>query len=89
MNTTPIVLTGRVSDATGKPVALARIYFADGPDPLPEIALLTDAGGNFSMSVPRPGDYKLGCSADGFATVTVPVNLTNNQNSPVMITLTK
>lgn len=89
MNTTPIVLSGRVSDATGKPVALARIYFTDGPDPLPEIALLTDTSGNFSMSVPQPGTYKLGCSADGFATVTVPVQVTGNKDSPVKITLTK
>lgn len=86
MNTTSLVVSGRVADASGKPVAQARIYFTDGPAPLPDLALLTDMSGHFSLSVPKPGTYKIGCAADGFANATVTVQITG-QDSPIAITL--
>lgn len=89
MNTTPIVVSGRVADASGKPVAQARVYFTDGPAPLPDLALLTDMNGRFSLSVPKPGTYQLGCAADGFANAAATVEVTGNQDSPVVIRLRK
>jgi Carboxypeptidase regulatory-like domain len=71
----PAVISGAVRDPRGLPVAQARVYFIEGPGPLPDIAALTDDNGRFSMSAPAPGIYRLECQADGFsparATVTI------------------
>ncbi len=89
MNTAPLIVSGTVTDPNHQPVALARIYFTDGPAPLPDIAALTDMSGNFSFAVPKPGKYKLGCTADGFATATIPIAVTTGQRSSIEIRLTK
>ncbi|WP_394437026.1 carboxypeptidase-like regulatory domain-containing protein [Streptomyces sp. SGAir0957] len=59
-----VEITGVVRDASGAPVAGARVLFTDGPGPLPDIAALTDAGGRFSLGAPSPGTYTLMCRAD-------------------------
>ena len=61
----PRVLRGTVRDAAGNPVTGARVSFADGPVPLPDIAALTDAGGSFALSAPAPGTYQLECHFEG------------------------
>ncbi len=72
----PSVIKGAVRDAAGKPVAGARVFFTDGPAPLPDIAALTDAEGHFALSAPVPGTYQLECHSEGSvpakASVTVP-----------------
>lgn len=60
------VIAGVVRDAEGRPVAEARVYFTDGPGPLPDIAALTGRDGAFALSAPSDGHYVLGCSAEGF-----------------------
>lgn len=60
------LVSGTVRDAGGEPVQGARVYFASGPVPLPDIAALTGADGSFSLSAPAPGNYELECAADGF-----------------------
>jgi hypothetical protein len=71
----PAVISGIVRDPGGKPITDARVYFAGGPMPLPDIAALTNSNGAFSLSVPSAGTYSIECNADGFAprasTVTV------------------
>ncbi|MEV0122243.1 carboxypeptidase-like regulatory domain-containing protein [Streptomyces sp. NPDC050703] len=59
-----VEITGVVRDASGTPVAGARVLFTDGPRPLPDIAALTDAEGRFSLGAPSPGSYTLVCRAD-------------------------
>jgi len=59
-----VEITGVVRDASGAPVAGARVLFTDGPRPLADIAALTDAGGHFSLGAPSPGSYTLTCRAD-------------------------
>ena len=52
------------------------MYFSGGPEPLVDVAVLTDHDGSFKLSAPVPGTYTIECFADGFerATLTVGVN---------------
>jgi hypothetical protein len=52
----PRVIRGSVRDDTG-PVAGAVVSFVAGPTALPDIATLTDTGGDFALSAPTPGRY--------------------------------
>lgn len=56
--TAPAPQSGRVVDADGRPVAHAYIVIVDGPEPMPEIALLADEVGRFSVLLP-PGRWTL------------------------------
>jgi Carboxypeptidase regulatory-like domain len=60
------LVSGTVRDPHGHPVEGARVYFASGPAPLPDIAALTGADGSFALSAPAPGSYDLECAAEGF-----------------------
>lgn len=75
----PRVITGVVRDNAGKPIADARIYFTDSPMPLPDIAMLTDGNGKYSLSVPSAGKYTIGYNADGFAPETTTVKIESEQ----------
>lgn len=60
-------VVGRVHNATGQPVAGARItaQSLDQPTrPIPEIAILSDADGRFVWPL-RPGRYRLAAVVDG------------------------
>jgi hypothetical protein len=50
------VIRGTVRDQSG-PVAGAVVSFVAGPTALPDIATLTDPGGDFALSAPVPGRY--------------------------------
>ena len=56
------VIAGTVVDAQGDPVHGARVFIADAPVPVPDIAALTDAEGRFMLTAPAPGRYVVGCS---------------------------
>lgn len=65
MSENPTVIAGVVVDAEGNPVEEARVYFVEGPVPLPDIAALTDSSGRFALSAPISGTYRLGVAFDG------------------------
>ncbi|QLE72090.1 carboxypeptidase regulatory-like domain-containing protein [Streptomyces rectiverticillatus] len=69
------VIRGTVRDAAGAPVAGARVAFADGPVPLPDVAAVTDSEGRFALTAPAEGTYTLLCRADG-GTATARVHVT-------------
>lgn len=54
---------GRVVDSTGAPVPHARIVIASGSVPMPEIALVADGEGRFSLRLP-PGVFTLRAHAE-------------------------
>jgi hypothetical protein len=56
---TPTVIAGVVVDSEGNPVEEARVYFVQGPVPIPDIAALTDRSGRFTLSAPVSGTYQL------------------------------
>jgi hypothetical protein len=67
----PGLISCRVVDAEGHPVAGARVYFVSGPGSFPEIAALTDGNGSATLSAPTPGAYEIQVVADGFVPRTV------------------
>jgi len=52
----PAAWSGRVVDASGAPVARARVVIVASSVPVPEIALLSDDDGRFSVWLP-PGAF--------------------------------
>ena len=60
---------GVVVDPQGKPVEGARVYVTSSPGPMPDVAILTGPGGEFTLGVVAPGKYRIGAAADGFRSV--------------------
>jgi len=79
------VIHGRVYDPKGEPVVEARVYFMEGPVSLPDLAVLTDGNGEFSLSAPTAGTYQIGCAAYGFVSTTVTVHITSGQDAQIEI----
>jgi hypothetical protein len=75
MTDTPRTLRGTVLDATGHPVAQARVYFAQAPGPVPDVAALTGADGRFELAAGRAGVYEVACSTDAQGSAQVRVEL--------------
>lgn len=57
-------LVGRVVDQRGDPVPDALVSIVEGTVPMPEIALLVDAGGRFRLRLPD-GRFTLRAHAAG------------------------
>lgn len=55
------LITGVVRDATGNPVPDASVYLTGGPEPYPDIAVLSAADGSFTLSVGADGVYTVQC----------------------------
>lgn len=89
MTNDPSIIAGRVLSPRGQPVAEARIYFTASPVAMPDIALLTDVSGRFSLSVPAAGSYTIGCSAEGYAPATATVKVGDKQTEVIEIRLSK
>ena len=81
------VISGVVRDAHGNPIAQARVYFTNGPVPLPDIAALTNKDGAFSLTAPAAGSYTIACAAEGFAPTAVTVAVTDGQETHLEIQL--
>lgn len=58
------LVRGRVVNALDHPVAGARIMVASGPALSPDIALLTDREGHFTLELPAPGTWTLVVATD-------------------------
>ena len=81
------VISGVVRDSNGNPIAQARVYFTNGPVPLPDIAALTNKNGAFSLSAPVAGSYTIACAAEGFAPTVVTVAVSDNKDTHLEIRL--
>ena len=66
-------ITGVVLDATGRPVAQARVYVVKAPGPVPDVAVLTGPDGRFALAAARSGTYEIGCSTDRSGSVSATV----------------
>jgi protocatechuate 3,4-dioxygenase beta subunit len=58
------MIKGRVTDPAGQPVAGAKVYITNAPEPMPDVAALTNAAGEFALEAPAPGQYRIACTAD-------------------------
>lgn len=83
----PALITGIVTDETGRPVPGARIAFTSGPVPVPDVALITDRSGTFTVSAPTPGTYEITVVADGFLPQAITVQAAMNATSHPAISL--
>lgn len=83
------IISGTVLDPDGQPVADARVYFLEGPVPLPDVAVLTDRNGEFTLTAPAPGTYKIGCTANGFEPASITFHVERGQEAKVEILLGK
>lgn len=70
----PQVISGEVR-AGGRAVADARVYIVEGPGSFSDIAALTEPNGRFSLTAPQEGSYKVTCAAEGFAPVSISVEV--------------
>lgn len=87
MTSQPALITGRVSQSGGQPIAGARVLFASGPGALPDIAALTDGTGRFTLAAPWPGDYTLEVVADGFHSQRVNTSLGTRETRELNVEL--
>lgn len=71
MTRTSTLISGIVEDTNGRPIAQARVYFISAPATLPDIAILTNEDGAFSLPAPSKGVYQLGIAADGYVPASV------------------
>ena len=78
-----------VQEQDGRPLKNARVAIESGPEPIPDIAALTNEHGEVSMSVPKPGEYRFVCVADRFAETHVEVIVTDADQSIVTVTLNR
>ncbi len=74
------LISGRVVDADGKPVAWARVMFARSPVPLPDVALMTGEDGSFTLSVPANGSYDILTMSDEQGQSTTTVDVTGDRH---------
>ena len=81
------VISGVVRDSHGNPIAQARVYFTNGPVPLPDIAALTNKDGAFSLSAPVAGSYTIACAAEGFSPTVVTAAVADNKETHLEIRL--
>ena len=81
------VISGVVRDSYGNPIVQARVYFTNGPVPLPDIAALTNKDGAFSLTAPAAGSYTIACAAEGFAPTEVTVAIADSKETHLEIRL--
>ncbi|WP_055526248.1 carboxypeptidase-like regulatory domain-containing protein [Streptomyces graminilatus] len=79
------LITGVVRDATGNPVPDASVYLTAGPEPYPDIAVLSAADGSFRLAVRADGVYTVQCrTPDGSVSET---SVTAGGDRPARATL--
>lgn len=80
------IVAGTVLDATGRPVAQARVYFSAAPGSVPDIAALSGPDGRFQLNAPRPGSYQVSASSDEHGSASVVVKI-GPKNAEVVVKL--
>jgi hypothetical protein len=69
-----MIISGTVTDPSGRPVPGASVAITAAPAPVPDIAALTGADGRFSIVVPVAGAYRVAAHGErGSADVAVTV----------------
>jgi len=81
-----IVLSGTVSDASGKPIASAKVVAANTATGQSSLAT-SGADGSYTLPALTPGSYTVSFSAQGFATKDSPVQLTEASSQSLNVTL--
>jgi hypothetical protein len=88
MDPMPHLIHGVVRDPGGSPISAARAYFVGGPEPFPDVAALTNQGGEFTLSAPSPGAYRIECAAEGFSSRTTDIDIGEENDTRLEVRLT-
>lgn len=75
MPTDGTLIRGWVHRVDGGAVVEARVYFESAPIAVPDVALLTDERGRFTLYAPVPGRYRVACRAEDAASASVELDL--------------
>lgn len=78
---------GSVTDAHGSPLAGASVYVISAPTSMPDIALLTDAHGQFTLTVPVAGRYTVGVRAENGTTAKTDFNVGDEKEISIKLQL--
>ena len=81
------VITGRVIDAAGAPIAGATVAVTSNAQPVSDIASLTDADGRFRRGGLAPGRYTLDVRKAGRATRSIDVDVADAQQTNLEVRL--
>ncbi|MER8802308.1 carboxypeptidase-like regulatory domain-containing protein [Mesorhizobium sp. M0998] len=79
------VVFGCVIGADRKPIKGASVMFVRGPVALPDIALITDAAGEFALTAPVDGIYTVLVNAQGFPSVERQVRVSGKASTSIDI----
>lgn len=83
------IIQGQVVDPGGRPVAEAAIYVVSAPVNMPDIAQLTDAAGQFTMSVSAHGRYTIGARSDNWGLAQKDVEVSGDEPVTIKIQFNK
>jgi hypothetical protein len=83
-NMTGGVIAGKVIDPHGNPIAGASVMIVRGPQH-EDIALLTDAKGEFSLGTRASGTFRLLVNAPSFPAVERDVEVRDRGTTPIQI----
>ena len=72
------LVTGKVVDGQGRPVAGARVFFSSGPGAYADVALLTGDDGEYTIAAPAEGEYEITTVADEHGSATTKVKVPGN-----------
>ena len=81
------LVSGRVVDREGRPVAGARVFFSSGPAAWQDIALVTGDDGSYTMAAPSEGNYEITTIADELGTAKAAIDVRHNGVSDVELRL--
>jgi Carboxypeptidase regulatory-like domain len=87
MTTRLSTIAGQVLNAQGQPVAGARVFIVSAPGAVPDVALLSDGQGRFTLPAPLPGRYELGAHGDAGGSARVTAVVTSHQETQVVLHL--
>jgi hypothetical protein len=73
-------IKGRVTDANGDPVVDVSLAVVESPMPMPQIAVFTDANGEYTWYV-KPGTFTLEAYRDGYVTQRQEVTVAEGQTA--------
>jgi hypothetical protein len=88
MSNMAALIRGVVRSIEGSPIVQARAYFVGAPAAVPDIAALTNERGEFTLSAPAAGTYRVECAAEGFSGKTVTVDAPRDGESRIEVRLT-
>jgi Carboxypeptidase regulatory-like domain len=87
MAAAPHTIAGLVLNAQGQPVAGARVFIVSAPGAVPDMALLSDEQGRFTLPAPLAGHYEIGASSDAGGSARVATVTTLHESPPVVLRL--